>query len=170
MYRNIDNWEVDTKRLKIRKLTTEDVLDYFQIFGNPVICRYDDFIPISLDEATNWLPLAINNYSNPKTEQEWAVEEVATGKLIGILYFNPTVDPASIGYHFNETFHGMGYASEALAAWIEKLRKQNHINLKALVHPDNKASKRVLEKLGFHHHSTHTLPETNEPEEVYLLK
>ena len=116
MYRNIDNWEVDTKRLKIRKLTTEDVLDYFQIFGNPVICRYDDFIPISLDEATNWLPLAINNYSNPKTEQEWAVEEVATGKLIGILYFNPTVDPASIGYHFNETFHGMGYASEALAA------------------------------------------------------
>ncbi len=171
MNNNTTDWAITTKRLKIRKLHPKDITDYYEIFANPVICRFDDFVPITLEEASNWIPCAIDNYSNPENEQELAVEESASGKLIGILFLNPKADPASIGYHFNETYHGMGYASEALAAWVASLKTTRQpLFLKALVHPDNKASKRVLEKLGFEYHSTHFMPETGAPEEVYLLK
>ena len=157
-----------TKRLLIRPLGLQDIADYFEIFGNPEISRYDDFAPITMEEAASGMAEAIENYQIPNHELELAVVETSSGKTIGILYFNPTQEPATIGYHFNESRHGRGYASEALATWVAWLEENGHKTLKALVHPENKASKRVLEKLGFHHHSTHTLPGTDTPEEVYL--
>ena len=157
-----------TKRLYIRPLDTKDVADYFEIFGNPAISRYDDFAPITLEEAASGMAATIQNYQNPNQDQELAVVETSSGKTIGILYFNPTQEPPTIGYHFNESRHGQGYASEALTAWVTWLEKNGYKTLKALVHPQNKASIRVLEKLGFHHHTTHTLPGTDTPEEVYI--
>ncbi len=157
-----------TNRLHIRPLDTKDIADYFEIFGNPVISRYDDFAPITQEEAAAGMAETIKNYQIPNQELELAVVETSSGKTIGILYFNPTPEPATIGYHFNESRHGRGYASEALTAWVAWLDKNGYKTLKALVHPENKASKRVLEKLGFHHHSTQTLPGTETPEEVYI--
>jgi RimJ/RimL family protein N-acetyltransferase len=159
-----------TKRLQIRPLGLQDIADYFEIFGKSGNQPLRRFRTHHTGGGGHGMAETINNYQIPNHELELAVVETSSGKTIGILYFNPTQEPATIGYHFNESRHGMGYASEALTAWVAWLEKNKHKTLKALVHPENKASKRVLEKLGFHHHSTHTLPGTDTTEEVYLKK
>jgi RimJ/RimL family protein N-acetyltransferase len=72
--------------------------------------------------------------------------------MIGVIgvtsLFSP--DTVEIGYIFNQSFWGHGYASEALAAYIEAyLGYAKGINLMvAKVDPLNMGSIRVLEKCG----------------------
>lgn len=59
-------------------------------------------------------------------------------------------DTVEIGYTLAAAYHGNGYATEALTAIIEYLRTAlGKKNFTASVDPENTASIRVLERLGF---------------------
>jgi RimJ/RimL family protein N-acetyltransferase len=81
----------------------------------------------------------------------WAVEEKQTGKFAGRLGFlNPVGWPAfEIGWTLGREFWGKGYATEgarrALQYAFNELDK-NHVI--SLIHPENKNSIRVAERLG----------------------
>jgi RimJ/RimL family protein N-acetyltransferase len=81
----------------------------------------------------------------------WAVEEKATGQFIGRLGFlNPQGWPAfEIGWTLAPHAWGKGYASEgarrALDYGFFELDKPHIISL---IHPDNKNSIKVAERLG----------------------
>src|SRR4030095_15845333 len=81
----------------------------------------------------------------------FAVEEKASGKFAGrIGFLNPAGWPAfEIGWALSQRFLGKGEASErarrALAYAFKELDQPHVISL---IHPENKASIRVAERLG----------------------
>ncbi len=158
-----------TNRLIIRQINSADQADYFEIFGSSFISRYDDYEPITFNEAKNNIEDINQGYINQSCEQEYAVEEPNSHKMIGVLYIHIGDESVAIGYHFNQQFHGKGYALETLQCWIPILKSCFEKQIKALVHPDNEPSKRLLRKIGFNLHCSRILPDTNTPEEEYVL-
>ena len=83
----------------------------------------------------------------------WVVIEVAARTLIGDVGFHGPPDPAGsleIGYALAPDWRGRGYATEAvgrLCAWAET--RVGVRTLTARTDPDNRASGRVLARLGF---------------------
>jgi RimJ/RimL family protein N-acetyltransferase len=56
---------------------------------------------------------------------------------------------AEVAYLFSPTVWGRGYATEAVLALLDALRSAGVVEFAAAVHPDNAASVRLLERLGF---------------------
>ena len=73
-----------------------------------------------------------------------------TGKVIGeIFYVKEEPDTYSVGWNFNEQFHGKGYASESAQAFIDYLfDKDDARRVYAYVEVDNFASQKLCERLG----------------------
>jgi len=159
-----------TNRLIIRPIALGDQQDYFEIFGDSFISRYDDYQPISFDEAKTNIDDIIAGYASESLEQEYAVEELSSGKMIGVLYIHVEEATVSIGYHFNKEWHGHGVAIKALKSWIPLLVSCFNKQVRALVHPGNEPSKRLLAKLGFSLFTFRILPDTGTPEEEYRLE
>lgn len=88
----------------------------------------------------------------------WTVLERETGCLVGqagLADFKREMTPSiegvpEAGYVFSPDCHGKGYATEAMRAvmaWADDVLKAEKTC--AIIHPDNQASIRVAEKLGF---------------------
>ena len=92
------------------------------------------------------------------SEEEWkrwpagpyVIVSRADGQLLGGtgLTFE-TREDAMTGYVLARDAWGKGYATEALVAMIDVARQTGVVRLRALCHPDHRASQRVLEKCGF---------------------
>jgi ribosomal-protein-alanine N-acetyltransferase len=72
--------------------------------------------------------------------------------MIGRCGFSPYLDSdeVELSYTFEKRSWGLGFATEAARACLDHAR--DHCpwpRIIARVHPDNSASKRVIEKLGF---------------------
>ncbi len=141
---------IKTNRLTIRKLGFADCRDYYEIFGNPNISRYDDFDPIREGESRANIERIIDHYNKNASELEFAVEYREEQKVIGVLALLIEDGTVYIGFHFNEAYHGRGLATEAVIAFLPWLHKTYHLPIKAVTDPANQSSIRVLGKLGFH--------------------
>jgi RimJ/RimL family protein N-acetyltransferase len=72
-------------------------------------------------------------------------------RLIGHMVFHPWEAPQTyeIGWVFNHTYHGQGYATEAAVAVLHYGFETLHLHrIIATCQPQNVASWRVMEKLG----------------------
>jgi RimJ/RimL family protein N-acetyltransferase len=81
----------------------------------------------------------------------WAVEEKASGSLVGRLgFFNPAGWPGfELGWTLGRESWGKGYATEgARRALSYAFTEMNKDHVISLIHPDNRASIRVAERLG----------------------
>lgn len=83
----------------------------------------------------------------------WTVIEAASGRIVGFggLYDDP-FDPGwglEVAYFFAPDTWGRGYASELVQASLATARAGGAPLLTAFAHPQNPASRRVLEKAGF---------------------
>lgn len=84
----------------------------------------------------------------------WAVVEKATGAIIGWggLYDDP-FEPGwgiEVAYLFAPSAWGRGYATELVRCCLEIARTELRLgSVAAFAHPENAASRRVLEKAGF---------------------
>ena len=82
----------------------------------------------------------------------WDILLKSDGTFIGDLCFKGPQKNASveIGYGLSEAYWGNGYATEAARALIQWAFSQENVYfVEAETEPDNAASRRVLEKLGF---------------------
>lgn len=135
-----------TPRLIIRKLRLEDAEDYHSIFGDSEIAKYDDYELTTLDEAKDIIREYIEIYDIKPIEIEYGVELTERAEVIGIINLNREANRLYIGFHFKTSFHGKGYAYEALEATIRHL----NVQVFAKVDPENVRSIALLNKLGFH--------------------
>jgi ribosomal-protein-alanine N-acetyltransferase len=80
---------------------------------------------------------------------DWAVVLEDQGKIIGWagLQYLPELDEIELGFLLDRPFWGRGYATEAAQASVQfGFERLNLEHIIALVHPDNLASRRVIEK------------------------
>ena len=140
-----------TDRLLLRAFEPRDESAYLAMMADPEVTRFlGDGRP--LNEADAWRQLAlILGHWTLRGFGLWAVEERATGELVGrVGCLEPAGWPGfEIGWVLARPFWGKGYATEAARAALQFARDVlERDRIISLIRPGNDASIRVAEKLG----------------------
>jgi [ribosomal protein S5]-alanine N-acetyltransferase len=142
---------VRTARLNLRDFVDTDFAAVHAYSSDPRVTRYLFFGPRDENSTAEYLEeLLASQRERPRTRFELAVEEIASGRLIGAcdlsLIESNVVD---LGYMLGAEQWGNGYATEIALALVDaaffELRAQRVIST---VDVNNGASIRVLEKIG----------------------
>ncbi|MDM8527708.1 GNAT family N-acetyltransferase [Anaerolineales bacterium HSG24] len=143
---------IQTKRLHLRNIQPSDVPSLIELWQNPDVTRYmggprehDMLVKAFQDElsAEQFEPFDL-----------WPVVERETGRVVGHCgLLEKTVDGQAdieLTYLFHQTAWGKGYATEIGRALCSYAVEQHGLSrLIALIKPNNHASARVAEKIGF---------------------
>ncbi len=144
-----------TERLVLRPFEPGDFDDLVPIHADPSFWWYPLRGPMSAENTERFLDRVIGRYETDGFGVE-AVEERETGRLIGwaglaVPHFLPQILPAvEVGWRLAEPFRGRGLATEAGAAALEYGFGPAGLNrVVSIYEPENVASGRVMEHLGF---------------------
>lgn len=108
------NIHIETERLILRRFREKDLDDLYEYLSDEEVVRFEPYRPMSLDEVRENLSWRIG------AEEMIAVEDKATGKLLGNLYLaREEFETMELGYVFARAFWGKGYAKESCAALID---------------------------------------------------
>lgn len=146
---------LETERLVIRRPEIGDA-EALQLRRNrPDTARYQSWtLPFSLDEARR-ITAGAATMDGPTDDEWWmtTLVERATDTVIGDIAIHQSFQgrAAEIGYTLHPDHWGRGYGVEAVEAVIDALIDRGVRRLSASTHPDNLASIRLLERLGFRH-------------------
>ena len=135
---------METIRLKLRRFLPDDWQDLFEYLSQKEVVKFEPYDVFTQEQAKQE---AINRSNNPDF---WAVCLKDTGKLIGNIYLaKQEVDTWELGFVFNCTYQGKGYATEATKALIDDLFSNNNARrIIAMCNPLNTASWKLLERLN----------------------
>ena len=143
--------ELETDRLKLRMWREEDLDAYAAMSADPMVMRYLGAGAV-MTRADAWRSMAFFiGHWQLRGYGHWAVEEKATGRMIGrIGFLNPEGWPAfEIGWTLARDAWGKGYATEgAKAALKYAFTVLDHRHVISLIHPENVRSMKVAERLG----------------------
>jgi RimJ/RimL family protein N-acetyltransferase len=143
--------ELTTARLRLRGFRESDFEAYAAIMADPEVARFLG-AGGSLSREDAWRQMAmILGHWVLRGYGLWAVEEQATGRLLGRIGCQyPEGFPGfEIGYTLGRHAWGHGYAREGAAAALAYARDVLHrSDIISLIRPDNGRSIRVAESLG----------------------
>jgi RimJ/RimL family protein N-acetyltransferase len=143
---------LETKRLILRKLSTDDADFILELLNEPSFLHYiGDKGVGNLDDARQYiLKGPVDSYERNGFGL-YLVESKENGIPIGIsgLVKRDTLPGADIGFAFLPAFWSKGYAVEAAAAVMKYARDVLGLNrILAITSPDNEASAKLLGKIG----------------------
>jgi RimJ/RimL family protein N-acetyltransferase len=146
----MDPVTLESERLTLRMFREADFEQYFAICSDTEVMRF--LGGKAFTRLETWRHIAfIMGHWQMRGYGHWAVEEKETGKLVGrIGFLNPEGWPGfELGWTLGREFWGKGYATEgarrALAYGFNELDRPHIISL---IHPDNRNSIKVAERLG----------------------
>ena len=142
---------IRTARLNLREFVRTDFQAVHAYSSDPRVTRYLFFGPRDEDSTADYLDgLLASQLERPRTRFELAVEEIASGRVIGacdLSFIERKV--VDLGYMLGIENWGKGYATEIALALVDAaffdLRADRVIST---VDINNGASIRVLEKIG----------------------
>lgn len=142
-----------TDRLLLRGFVDSDIDAYASIMADPEVTRFlGAGGPLSRADAWRQMAMLVGHWEL-RGFGLWAVEERATGKLIGrIGCWQPEGWPGfEIGYTLAREAWRKGYAREGAGASLKYAREVlGKTEIISLIRPDNVASQRVAQSLGAH--------------------
>jgi len=146
---------IETQRLRLRRLRPSDEADLVALDSDPDVMRYvgSPAGVKSPEETAERARLRIGADQGPVGF--WRVESRTDGTFYGLgaLIQMPTGDDVELAYRLIRPAWGRGIASEAGAALVEYAFGTLGLSrLVAVTYPENRASQRVLDKLGFMRH------------------
>ncbi|WP_333660296.1 GNAT family N-acetyltransferase [Chishuiella changwenlii] len=150
---------LETDRLIIRPMTLDDVEGHFSMDSQPEVHTYLKAEPLQkIEESEKMIESIQIQYKNFGVGRV-AVIEKESGEFIGWTGFKFIEEKEAINnqfgfldfvYRYKKEAWGKGYATEAAKACMDYyLKEMTHFKLNALTHIENKASRNVLEKIGF---------------------
>jgi len=143
---------ITTARLTLRPFASDDIDAAHAWFSDDSVMEYT---PTGPDKSIDETRRRIAGYQEHQSRHgfsKWIVIERSTGQPIGdsgllVLKDEGFVD---LGFRFATSSWGKGFATEVGRAWLKAAFEMHGLEaLGAFVHPQNVASLRVLEKLGF---------------------
>lgn len=146
---------LETPRLLLREFDEADAAAFFALGSDPAVIRYTHDPGGGLKSVAHALEVL---RSHPLADYQkhgygrWACVDKASGEVIGFagLKHLDELQEIDLGYRLLPACWGRGLATEAGRAILDYGRR--HLGLHriiGLVDPENVASSRVLEKLGF---------------------
>lgn len=143
---------IETPRLRLRRLRPSDEPDLVALDSDPEVMRYVGS-PAGVKAADETLARVRERIgSDHGPIGFWRVERRADGAFCGLgaLVRMPSGDDVELAYRLVRSAWGQGIASEAGAALLEYAFGPVGLGrLVAVTYPDNRASQRVLDRLGF---------------------
>jgi RimJ/RimL family protein N-acetyltransferase len=139
--------EIETKRLKLRRLRMSDAPRIAQFCNDPGVGRMLAQTPLPYLEAAaeGWIMIA--RARAPGAHYTFAVDIEGEG-IIGCVGAHAQKDGGfEIGYWFGRPYWGQGLGTEAVGAFIGAARALGPLTAGHFV--DNPASGRLLRKVGF---------------------
>ena len=144
---------VETARLRLRMITTEDAEFIQRLYSSEDFLRYiGDKEITNTAKAEEYIENNILKMHQDKGVCLLMVEVKATSTPIGVcgLIKRDSLESHDVGYGFAPEFYGQGYAKEAGEAIIEQAKQNADIDhLVAITTSDNIRSIALLTKLGF---------------------
>ena len=151
------DFRIDTARLRLRLFTFEDAEPLNAIISDKRVMKYlpDDFTTREeIDSLLSWL---IKCYTENTIDNiikfTVAIEYLETGEFIGWCGFGPLefdLSEIELYYSLAKDYWNRGLASEASIAMLDYgFTTIGLPKLVAVAAPENKASLRVIEKIGF---------------------
>jgi RimJ/RimL family protein N-acetyltransferase len=139
----------DTSRLAFRAMTAADLDDMAALLGDPDVMTYYPR-PKTRPEAVQWIDWNRGLY-RMRGYGLWVIS--ADGAFAGDCGLTPQVvdgiTELEVGYHVRTAAQGRGYATEAAGACRDYARSVlGATRLIAIIHPGNRPSQRVAEKIG----------------------
>lgn len=142
-----------TERFILRALTDDDTADIYTLMGDERVTRYLGRGPMaSLDEAVQRVE-AFHTTFEEETGIPWAITPRGQTQVIGTCLYWHLQKPhyrAEIGYVLLPDWWGQGVMTEVGTAVLDfGFNVMKLHSVEANIDPDNIASRRLLEKLGF---------------------
>lgn len=140
---------LETERLRLRPFQLSDFDDYAAMCGDPEVARYLS-VRFSREQAWRHLAFLVGHWEL-RGYGMWAMEEKETGAFVGRVGFaDPEGWPGcELAWALVRRFWGRGYATEgARAALAYAFNVLNKDRVISLIHPENRASIRLAERLG----------------------
>ena len=151
----------------------DDLPSAHYIWGDPDVMKYVDAgKPLATKSIEKSVEAGIRHQA-VFGFQHWAVIENQSQSLVGACGFNNREEPKQIEmvFHFAKLSRGNGFATEAAKACIEYALANIHPDkIVAGCHPENKASRRVLEKVGFRFIGNKWFDDTQREEPYFELQ
>jgi RimJ/RimL family protein N-acetyltransferase len=152
-----NSFRITTDRLVIAALVEEHLDTFVGYRNDDEVARHQDWpLPYTPERAR----VLIDGHAglDGPTNDEWVQLAVTDpgGVLVGDLAVGLAQDAAvaTIGYTIAPEHQGLGYATEAVGALVDRLVADGVHRVTASLDPDNLASARVLERCGFRYTGT----------------
>jgi len=142
--------ELTTERLLLRALRPSDTEAYLALCADAEVMRYVSGEPLGPDDAWRQLAMLIGHWTL-RGFGSWAVEERATGAFVGRigLHFPEGWPEREFGWALARGFWGRGLATEGCAAALAHgFGELGFSSIISLIHPENRRSRRLAERLG----------------------
>lgn len=140
----------ETERLILRKFNEADVDAVYEMRSDADLMRYIREPQTNRAEAESWVNLVSSRWETEKIGF-CAVVEKFSGAFAGWcgLWRLKETGETEVGYALVKEFRGKGYASEASEAFLKYgFEELNLKEIVAVARPENRASRRVMERLG----------------------
>jgi ribosomal-protein-alanine N-acetyltransferase len=142
-----------TKRLRLRRFEKRDLPDLHACFSDRAAMRFWNSptcdTMAETEKALGWLAKTTSPYDH----LAWAACKKSNDQCIGMVNYHRR-DAGNrrlqLGYITAPKHQGKGFGTEAVRAVLEYCAVELHVHrVEALIHPDNVASVRLVERLGF---------------------
>jgi ribosomal-protein-alanine N-acetyltransferase len=148
---------LNTLRLTLRPLDEKDVQALYSIYQTEgVLSYFPNTIPPPIEKIQRFI-----NSQQAHWEKygygNWGILPEGRAEIIGWagLQYLPELNETEVGFLLDRPFWGMGYATEAARASVQFGFNRFHLDhIIALVHPENLASQRVIDKCGMEYQDT----------------
>lgn len=162
----------ETERLVVRHFGPDDLDAFAELCADPAVMRYvGDGTPLPRSEVERWIAVCQAKYAD-RGYGTSAVFEKATDRFIGYcgVVRAPGNDFDELIYVYHVDTWGRGYATEAARGMIDYVFSRTSLErIYATIHPENRASTKVAEKLGFRW-ERQALDENREPVNYYVIE
>ncbi len=142
---------IHTAHLILRPLLPDDATELHQVYQSEGVLRFFPHpAPPPLEKVQRFIAGQSEHWEQ-YGYGDWAVVQSSEQMMIGWagLQYLPELDETEVGFLLDRPTWGRGFATEAAKASLgygfETLNLEHTV---ALVHPDNLASRRVIEKCG----------------------
>ncbi len=162
---------LETQRLILREFTEADVDKLVNLDSDPEVTRYiNGGKPTSREYIIEQvMPRIMQYYSELDRQGIWAAIEKGSSDFMGWFHLRPNrqdVAETELGYRLKQNFWGQGVATEGSEALVKKAFDELEVDvIVAIADPANKASRRVMEKIGLSYEK-----EMMEPDGFVIVK
>ena len=141
---------IATERLVLRRPRLSDADDIFDNYAaDPEVTRYVTWPPYTVrSEVAPFLQSRLARWDSGE-EFSWVITRPREGRVIGMIACRVCDHAVDIGYVLSRHFWNRGYVTEAASAIVDwAINLESVYRVWAVCDVENKASARVLEKIG----------------------